>query len=142
MLLERSDNMKKRIAIVLTLMLATGTFTACTAEEKVNDTNKTSVVSTTDVSSYTESSEPLPTEIVTEITTTEKATVSQNTNPTETDIQAEEKANSGQNLGNEMQIVQIVEVEPNTQSDIKNYESKVVQNQEYKTENISEEKTE
>lgn len=66
--------MKKRIAIVLTLILATGTFTACTAEEKVNEDNKTSVVSTADVSSSTESSEPLPTENVTETTTTEKAT--------------------------------------------------------------------
>ena len=42
--------MKKRIAIVLTLMLAIGIFTACTAEEKVNKDNKTSVVSTADVS--------------------------------------------------------------------------------------------
>ena len=49
MLLERRDSMKKRIAIVLTLILATGTFIACTAEEKVNVDNKTSVVSTTDV---------------------------------------------------------------------------------------------
>ena len=54
--------MKKRIAIVLTLILTTGTFTACTAEEKVNEYNNTSVVSTADVSSSTESSEPLPTE--------------------------------------------------------------------------------
>ena len=51
-------------------MLATGTFTACIAEEKVNENNKTSVVSTADVSSSTESSEPLPTENVTETTTT------------------------------------------------------------------------
>ena len=36
--------MKKRIAIVLTLMLATGTFTACTAEEKVNDINKAAAI--------------------------------------------------------------------------------------------------
>lgn len=105
--------MEKRIAVVLTLMLAIVTFTACTAEEKVNEDNKTSVVSTVDVSSSTESSEPLPTEIVTEITTTEKATVSQNTKPTETDTQTEEKADSGQNLGNQTQIVQSVEVEPN-----------------------------
>ena len=36
LLLERSDeNMKKKIAIMLTLILATGTFTACTAEEKM-----------------------------------------------------------------------------------------------------------
>ena len=128
--------MKKRIAMVLTLMLATGTFTVCTAEEKVNENNKTSVVSTADVSSSAESSELLQTENVTEITTTEKATVSQNTEPTETDTQAEEKADSGENLGNQTQIVQSVEVEPNTQSNAENSENKVTKNQEYKTENI------
>lgn len=126
--------MKKRIAMVLTLMLATGTFTACTAEEKVNDTNKTSVVSTADVSSSTESSEPLPTETVTKITTTEKATVLPNEESTETDAKTEEKADSGQNLGNQTQIVQGVEVEPNIQSNIGNSESKATKKQEYKTE--------
>lgn len=37
--------MKKKIAIMLTLILAAGTFTACTAEEKVNNDIKASVVS-------------------------------------------------------------------------------------------------
>ncbi len=132
--------MKKRIAIVLTLILATGTFTACTAEEKVNENNKTSVVSTADVSSSTESSEPLPTEFITEITTTEKATVSQNTVPTETDTQMEEKADSGQNLDNQTQIVQSVEVEPNTKNNAKDSTSKATENQEYKTDNKPEQK--
>lgn len=127
--------MKKRIAIILTLMLATGTFTACTAEEIVNDTNKTSVVSTADVSSSTESSESLPTEDYTEITTTEKATVSQNTEPTETDTQAEGKADSGQNSGNKTQSEQTVEVKTNTQNNAKEFTSKVTKNQEYKSEN-------
>ncbi len=81
-------------------MLATGTFTACTAEEKVNDTNKTSVVLTADVSSSTESSEPLPTEIVAEIAATPKDSVSQNIESTKTDALDEEKADSGQNSGN------------------------------------------
>ena len=36
--------MKKKIAIMLTLILAAGAFTACTAEEKVNNDIKTSVV--------------------------------------------------------------------------------------------------
>ena len=31
--------MKKKIAIMLTLILATGTFTACTSEEKVNNSS-------------------------------------------------------------------------------------------------------
>lgn len=47
LLLERSDeNMKKKIAIMLTLILATGTFTACTAEEKVNNSSLLPTVST------------------------------------------------------------------------------------------------
>ena len=37
--------MKKKIAIMLTLILAAGTFTACTAEEKLNNDIQTSVVS-------------------------------------------------------------------------------------------------
>lgn len=38
--------MKKKIAIMLTLILATGTFTACTAEEKVNNSSLSPTVST------------------------------------------------------------------------------------------------
>ncbi len=132
--------MKKRIAIVLTLMLATATFTACTAEEKVNNTNNTSVVLTADVSSSTETSEPLPTETVTEITTTEKNTVSPTIEPTETDTQAEEKSDSGQISGNKTQSEQSVEVKTNTQNNAKESTSKVTENQEYKTENIPEQK--
>lgn len=41
--------MKKQIAIILTLILAAGTFTACTAEDKINNNIQTSVVSTTGV---------------------------------------------------------------------------------------------
>lgn len=127
--------MKKRIAIVLTLMLATGTFTACTAEEKVNENNKTSVVSTADVSSSAESSELLQTENVTETTTTKKATVSQKIEPAETDTQAEEKADSGQNSGNKTQSEQTVEVKTNTQNNAKESTSKVTKNKKYKSEN-------
>ena len=50
-------------------MLAIGIFTTCTAEEKVNKDNKTSVVSTADVSLSIESSEFLSKEIVIEIKT-------------------------------------------------------------------------
>ena len=78
--------------------------------------HKTSVVSTADVSSSTESSEPLPTEIVAEFATTEKAIVLPNEEPTETDTQAEGKADSGQNLGNKTQTKQTVEVRTNTKT--------------------------
>ena len=47
LLLERSDeNMKKKIAIMLTLILATGTCTACTAEEKMDNSSLSPTVST------------------------------------------------------------------------------------------------
>ena len=49
--------MKKKIAIMLSIILMAGTFTACTAEEKVNNDVKTSVVSkAADVSVSGESS--------------------------------------------------------------------------------------
>lgn len=74
--------MKKKIAIMLSIILMAGTFTACTAEEKVNNDVKTSVVSkAADVSVSGESSEMATTEKATETTTTEKATVSKKTEP-------------------------------------------------------------
>lgn len=38
--------MKKKIAIMLTLILAAGTFTSCTAEEKVNNSSLSPTAST------------------------------------------------------------------------------------------------
>ena len=56
--------MKKKIAIMLTLILAAGTFTACAAEEKLNNDIQTSVVSkAADVSESTETSATATTEI-------------------------------------------------------------------------------
>lgn len=71
--------MKKRIAIMLTLILAAGTFTACTSEEKVNNSSLSPTASTTvGVSVYTESSATATTEKATETTTPEKADSGQN----------------------------------------------------------------
>ena len=65
--------MKKKIAIILTLILAAGTFTACTAEEKVNNSSLSPTASTTvGVSVYTESSATATTEKATETTTPKK----------------------------------------------------------------------
>ena len=73
LLLERSDeNMKKKIAIMLTLILATGTFTACTAEEKMYNGSLSPTVSTSvGVSASGKSSEMATTETM---QSTEKAT--------------------------------------------------------------------
>lgn len=55
--------MKKKIAIILTLILAAGTFTACTAEEKVNNSSLSPTASTSvGVSVSAESSEMATTE--------------------------------------------------------------------------------
>lgn len=90
--------MKKKIAIMLTLILATGTFTACTAEEKVNNSSLSPTASTTvGVSVYTESSATATTEKATETTTPQKATVSKETELSEENTKAKEKADSGQN---------------------------------------------
>lgn len=93
--------MKKKMAIMLTLILAAGTFTACTAEEKVNNDIKASVVSkTADVSvsettSVISTTNQIETKETAEITV--KPTVSQETKPSETDTKFQEKADSGQN---------------------------------------------
>lgn len=93
--------MKKKIAIMLTLVLTAGIFTACTAEEKVNNDIKTSVVSkTADVSvSKTTSVISTTSQIATTETaeTTVKPTVSQETESSKTDTKFQEKADSGQN---------------------------------------------
>ncbi len=87
--------MKKKIAIMLTLILAAGTFTACTAEEKVNNDIQTSVVrETADVSLSEESS--VTTEKATESTATEKAIVSKETVPRENHAESKEKSGVGQ----------------------------------------------
>lgn len=90
--------MKKKIAIMLTLILATGTFTACTAEEKMDNSSLSPTASiSVGVSVSGESSEMATTEKATETTTTEKATVSKETEPSGQNTKTEEKADSGQN---------------------------------------------
>lgn len=90
--------MKKKIAIMLTLILATGTFTACTAEEKMDNSSLSPTASTTvGVSVYTESSATATTEKATETTTPKKATVSKETEPSGKNTQTEEKADTKTN---------------------------------------------
>lgn len=66
--------MKKKIAIMLTLILATGTFTTCTAEEKMYNSSLSPTVSTSvGVSASGKSSEMATTETM---QSSENATVS------------------------------------------------------------------
>lgn len=84
--------MKKKIAIMLTLILATEIFKACTAEEKVNNSSLLPTVSTSvGVSVSGESSEMATTEKATETTTTEKATVSKETDSENTSRSSEQQ---------------------------------------------------
>ena len=94
LLLERSDeNMKKKIAIMLTLILATGTFTACTAEEKMDNSSLSPTASISVGVSVSGETSAMAT---TETTIPEKATVSKETEPSGQNTKTEEKADSGQ----------------------------------------------
>ena len=88
--------MKKKIAIMISIILMVGTFTACTAEEKANDSSLSPTVSTSvGVSVSTKTSATATTEKTTETTTAEKATVSKETEPSEQNTKTEEKPTVG-----------------------------------------------
>ena len=121
-MLERSDeNMKKKIAIMLTLILATGTFTACTAEEKMYNSSLSPTVSTSvGVSASAERSEMATTETT---TNTEKATVSKETEPSGQNAKTKEKADSGQNSVVASATDSIQETQSKVQNNSRNVES-------------------
>lgn len=127
--------MKKKIAIMLTLILAAGTFTACTAEEKLNNDIQTSVVSkAADVSESTETSATA----TTEITIPEKATVSKETEPSGQNTKTEEKADSGQHSA----VVSATDSIQETQSEVQNNSRNTVNSNQFKSESTAEKETE
>lgn len=131
--------MKKKIAIMLTLILATGTFTACTAEEKVNNSSLSPTVSTSvGVSESGESFEMATTEKTTEITTPEKATVSKETEPSGQNAKAEEKADSGQKSA----VVSATDPIQKTQSEVQNNSKNTVNSNPSKSESTAKKETE
>ena len=86
--------MKKKIAIMISIILMARTFTACTAEETMDNSSLSPTVSTSvGVSASGESSEMATTETT---TTAEKTTVSKETEPSGHNTKTEEKADSGQ----------------------------------------------
>lgn len=86
--------MKKKIAIMISIILMAKTFTACTAEETMDNSSLSPTVSTSvGVSASGESSEMATTETT---TTAEKTTVSKETEPSGQNTKTEEKADSGQ----------------------------------------------
>lgn len=86
--------MKKKIAIMISIILMARTFTACTAEETMDNSSLSPTVSTSvGVSASGESSEMATTKTT---TTAEKTTVSKETEPSGQNTKTEEKADSGQ----------------------------------------------
>lgn len=130
--------MTKKIAIMLTLILATGTFTACTAEEKMNNDIKTSVVSRAADVSVSEESSETTTEKATETTSTEKGTVSKETEPSGQNTKTEEKAYNGQNSASVSATDPIQE----TQSEVQNNSRNTVNSNQSKSESTAKNETE
>lgn len=123
------------------MILAAGIFTACTAEEKVNNDIQTSVVSkTADVSVSEETSAQTNTLSTAEkeTTTTEKATVSKETEPSEKDTKTEGKADSGQNSA----VVSATDPIQKTQSEVQNNSRNTVNSNQQKSESTATKETE
>lgn len=130
--------MKKKIAIMIIIILMAGTFTACTTGEKVNNDIKTSVVSkAADVSVSTEIS-AITTEKTTETTSTEKATVSKETEPSGQNTKTIEKADSGQNSA----VVSATDPIQKTQSEVRNISKNTANSNKQKSESTAKKETE
>ena len=128
--------MKKKIAIMLTLILATGTFTACTAEEKMYNSSLSPTVSTSvGVSASGKSSEMATTETM---QSTEKATVSKETEPSGQNTKTEEKADSGKNSA----VVSATDPIQKTQSEVQNNSKNTVNSNQSESESTAKKETE
>ena len=128
--------MKKKIAIMLTLILATGTFTACTAEEKMDNSSLSPTVSTSvGVSASGKSSEMATTETM---QSTEKATASNETEPSEKDTKSEEKTDSGQNSA----VVSATNPIQKTQTEVQNNSKNTVNSNQSESKSTAKKETE
>ena len=115
--------MKKKIAIMLTLILSTGTFTACTAEEKMYNSSLSPTVSTSaGVSASTESS----------------ATATKETEPSGQNAKTEEKADSEQNSA----VVSATDPIQKTQSEVRNISKNTANSNKQKSESTAKKETE
>lgn len=131
--------MKKKIAIMLTLILAAGTFIACTAEEKVNNSSLSPTGSTTvGVSVSAETSATATTEKTTETTPKNKATVSKETESSGQNIKTDEKADSGQNPA----VVSATEPIQKMQSEVQNNSRNTMNSNQSKSETTAKKETE
>ena len=128
--------MKKKTAITLSIILMAGTFTACTAEEKVNNSSLSPTVSTSvGVSASGESSEMATTETM---QSTEKATVSKETEPSGQNTKTEEKADSGRHSA----VVSATNPIQKTQTEVQNNSRNTVNSNKQKSESTAKKETE
>lgn len=127
--------MKKKIAIMLTLILATGTFTACTAEEKMDNSSLSHTVSTSVGVSVSGETSAMAT---TETTIPEKATVSKETEPSGQNTKTEEKADSGKNSA----VVSATDPIQKTQTEVRNNSNNTVNSNQSESESTAKKETE
>jgi outer membrane biosynthesis protein TonB len=127
--------MKKKIAIMLTLILATGTFTACTAEEKMDNSSLSPTVSTSVGVSVSGETSAMAT---TETTIPEKATVSKGTEPSGQNTKTEEKADSGKNSA----VVSATDPIQKTQTEVRNNSKNTVNSNQSESESTAKKETE
>lgn len=128
--------MKKKIAIMLSIILMAGTFTDCTAEEKMYNSSLSPTVSTSvGVSASGGSSEMATTETM---QSTEKATVSKETEPSGQNTKTEEKADSGQHSA----VVSATDPIQKTQSEVQNNSKNTVNSNPSESESTAKKETE
>lgn len=131
--------MKKKTAIMLSIILMAGTFTSCTAEEKVNNSSLSPTASTSvGVSVSGETSATATTEKTTETTPKNKATVPKETEPSGQNTKTEEKADSGQNSA----VVSATDPIQKTQSEVQNNSRNTSNNNQQKSKSTAKMETE
>lgn len=123
--------MKKKIAIILSVILMAGTFTACTAEEKMYNSSLSPTASTSvGVSASGGSSEMATTETM---QSTEKTTVSKETEPSGQNTKTEEKADSGKNSA----VVSATNPIQKTQTEVRNNSKNTVNSNQSESESTA-----
>ena len=128
--------MKKKIAIMLSIILMARTFTACTAEETMDNSSLSPTVSTSvGVSASGKSSEMATTETM---QSSENATVSKETEPSGQNAKTEEKADSGQNSA----VVSATAPIQKTQSEVQNISKNTANSNKQKSESTAKKETE
>lgn len=128
--------MKKKIAIMISIILMAGIFTACTTGEKVNNSSLSPTASTSvGVSASGGSSEMATTETT---TNTEKTTVSKGTEPSVQNTKTIEKADSGQNSA----VVSATDSIQETQSEVQNNSKNTVNSNPSESESTAKKETE